>query len=76
MELRPATLLKAGLWIIGIAWAPIVVIGLMDPTTHPTGLAVIAWAGTMIGTGVFVGGCGFALFRAIERKRGRRRRRV
>jgi hypothetical protein len=74
MELRPATLVKAGLWIMGIGWAPVVVIGLMDPTTHPTGLAIIAWAGTMIGAGVFIGGCAFALYRRIERKRARRRR--
>ena len=74
MELRPATLLKAGLWIIGIGWAPVVVIGLMDPATHPTGLAIIAWAGTMIGAGVFVGGIAFALFRRFERNRVRRRR--
>lgn len=68
MELRPATLLKTGLWIIGIGWAPVVVIGLMDPTTHPTGLALIAWFGTMIGAGVFVGGCVLALFRRTTRR--------
>jgi hypothetical protein len=71
MELRPATLVKTGLWIAGIGWAPVVAIGLMDPTTHPTGLAIIAWAGTMLGAGVFVGGLAFGLFRAIERKRRR-----
>jgi len=71
MELRPATLVKTGLWIIGIGWAPVVVIGLMDPATHPTGLAILAWAGTMLGAGVFVGGCAFALFRYANRKRRR-----
>jgi hypothetical protein len=74
VKIRPATLLKTGLWIVGIGWAPVVIIGLMDPTTHPTGLAIIAWAGTMIGAGVFVGGCAFALFRRLTRKRSRRRR--
>ncbi len=71
MELRPATLVKTGLWIIGIAWAPIVVIGLMDPHSNPIGLAVIAWFGTMLGAGVFVGGCALALFRRLTRRRRR-----
>ena len=75
MELRPATLSKTGLWIIGIGWAPVVVIGLMDPTAHPAGLAIIAWAATMAGLGVFAAGCGLALFRTVARKRSRWRRR-
>ena len=73
MGLRPATLLKAGLWIAGIGWAPVVVIGLMDPTSHPVGLALIAWAGTMIGAGIFAGGIGLAVVNRVARRRPRRR---
>ncbi|HYM71642.1 MAG TPA: hypothetical protein VET89_01585 [Stellaceae bacterium] len=72
MEVRPATLVKTGLWIIAIGWAPVVVIGLMDPTSHPAGLAIIAWFGTMLGAGLFVGGCGFGLFRNVGKRRRRR----
>jgi hypothetical protein len=73
MEVRPATLTKAGLWVAGIAWAPVVTVGLMDPRTHPTGLAIIAWAGTMLGLGLFVAGIGLRLLENIGRKRRRRR---
>jgi hypothetical protein len=73
MELRPTTLTKAGLWIIGTGWAPVIVIGLMDPISHPTGLAIIAWAGTMIGLGVFFTGCGMWLFHHVGRKHRRRK---
>jgi hypothetical protein len=68
VELRPATLVKAGLWIIGIGWAPVIVIGLMDPHSNPIGLALIAWAGTMIGAGVVVGGIGLGLYRRLARR--------
>jgi hypothetical protein len=75
MELRPARLARAGLWSAGIGWAPVVVIGLMEPTTHPTGLAVAAWAGTMLGLGLLAAGAAMALAQRIERRRRRRARR-
>jgi hypothetical protein len=71
MELRPGTLAKAGLWSAGLGWAPIVVIGLIDPTTHPTGLAIVAWAGTMLGLGLVAAALALALARRVERRRRR-----
>jgi hypothetical protein len=72
MELRPATLLKTGLWIVGIGWAPVVVVGFIDPATHPAGLAVIAWAATMSGLGLVAAGCVTWLAQRLGRKRRRR----
>jgi hypothetical protein len=56
--------IKIGLLILVASWVPLLVIGLLDPSSNPIGLGLLAWAGSLVGIGIVLIGL---IRRAIRR---------
>ena len=42
-------MIKIGLLILVASWVPLLVVGLLDPSSNPVGLGLLAWGGSLIG---------------------------
>jgi hypothetical protein len=41
--------IKIGLLILVASWVPLLVVGLLDPSSNPIGFGLLAWAGSLVG---------------------------
>jgi len=42
-------MIKIGPLILVASWVPLLVIGLLDPSSNPVGLGLLAWGGSLVG---------------------------
>ena len=42
-------MIKIGLLILVVSWVPLLVVGLLDSSSNPVGLGLLAWGGSLIG---------------------------
>ena len=42
-------MIKIGLPILVVSWVPLLVVGMLDPSSNPVGLGLLAWGGSLIG---------------------------
>jgi hypothetical protein len=42
-------MVKIGLLILVVSWVPLLVVGMLDPSSNPVGLGLLAWGGSLIG---------------------------
>ena len=57
-------MIRIGLLIFLASWVPLLVVGLLNPSSNPIGLGLLAWAGSLVGIGIVLVGL---IRRAIRR---------
>ncbi|HEX5453950.1 MAG TPA: hypothetical protein VFX06_09170 [Stellaceae bacterium] len=45
-------MIKTGLAIAVLSWAPLFNVGSLDPTSNPVGLGLLAWVGSLLGSAI------------------------
>jgi hypothetical protein len=61
--------IRIGLLILVASWVPLLVVGLLNPSSNPIGLGLLAWAGSLVG---IVGAAVGAILWAIRAARSSR----
>ena len=59
-------LVYVALIVLAASWAPLMIVGALDPTANPIGLGLFALAGTAVAAGLLVAAVARAVWRLLR----------